>query len=181
MMLGSSSPRQSIPLWCAHSPASPSEKSSSKRRRDEALGFSPQSAASSKNDEDMRSFGFHLVPFQNPLYLEPTKLEAEAVILYCCYFLTSQLDLIFPKNFSVIAVCPKGMGPSIRRLYVQGKEINGAGINSSFGVHQDADGRATNVALGWSVDNRVLVPGVVPTGVVSRYCSRCVAGMLQQA
>lgn len=46
------------------------------------------------------------------------------------------LGLDFPKNISVIAVCPKGMGPSVRRLYVQGKEINGAGINSSFAVHQ---------------------------------------------
>ncbi|KAL5203494.1 hypothetical protein ABZP36_014446 [Zizania latifolia] len=62
---------------------------------------------------------------------------------------SSGLD--FPKNMSVIAVCPKGMGPSVRRLYVQGKEINGAGINSSFAVHQDVDGRATDVALGWSV------------------------------
>ncbi|OMO61092.1 hypothetical protein COLO4_33562 [Corchorus olitorius] len=61
------------------------------------------------------------------------------------------MGLDFPKHFSVIAVCPKGMGPSVRRLYVQGKEINGAGINSSFGVHQDVDGRATDVALGWSV------------------------------
>lgn len=57
----------------------------------------------------------------------------------------------FPENISVIAVCPKGMGPSVRRLYVQGKQINGAGINSSFAVHQDVDGRATDVALGWSV------------------------------
>ena len=46
------------------------------------------------------------------------------------------LALHFPKNISVVAVCPKGMGPSVRRLYVQGKEINGAGINSSFAVHQ---------------------------------------------
>ena len=46
------------------------------------------------------------------------------------------VGLDFPKNISVIAVCPKGMGPSVRRLYVQGKEINGAGINSSFAVHQ---------------------------------------------
>ncbi|GER56448.1 ketol-acid reductoisomerase [Striga asiatica] len=61
------------------------------------------------------------------------------------------MGLDFPKNISVIAVCPKGMGPSVRRLYVQGKEINGAGINSSFAVHQDVDGRATDVALGWSV------------------------------
>lgn len=46
------------------------------------------------------------------------------------------MGLDFPKNIGVIAVCPKGMGPSVRRLYVQGKEINGAGINSSFAVHQ---------------------------------------------
>ncbi|KAG6752304.1 hypothetical protein POTOM_044527 [Populus tomentosa] len=49
------------------------------------------------------------------------------------------IGLDFPKNISVIAVCPKGMVPSVRRLYVQGKEINGAGINSDI------------VALGWSV------------------------------
>jgi ketol-acid reductoisomerase len=57
----------------------------------------------------------------------------------------------FPKNVNVVAVCPKGMGPSVRRLYVQGKEVNGAGINASFAVHQDVDGRATDLALGWSV------------------------------
>jgi ketol-acid reductoisomerase len=57
----------------------------------------------------------------------------------------------FPEDISVIAVCPKGMGPSVRRLYVQGKEVNGAGINASFAVHQDVDGRATDVALGWSI------------------------------
>ena len=57
----------------------------------------------------------------------------------------------FPKNVNVVAVCPKGMGPSVRRLYVQGREVNGAGINSSFAVHQDIDGRATDLALGWSI------------------------------
>jgi ketol-acid reductoisomerase len=57
----------------------------------------------------------------------------------------------FPKNVNVVAVCPKGMGPSVRRLYVQGKEVNGAGINSSFAVHQDVDGKAVDRALGWSV------------------------------
>jgi len=45
----------------------------------------------------------------------------------------------FPEDISVIAVCPKGMGPSVRRLYVQGKEVNGAGINASFAVHQVCD------------------------------------------
>lgn len=57
----------------------------------------------------------------------------------------------FPANVNAIAVCPKGMGPSVRRLYVQGKEVNGAGINSSFAIEQDVDGRATDIALGWSV------------------------------
>jgi ketol-acid reductoisomerase len=57
----------------------------------------------------------------------------------------------FPTNINVVAVCPKGMGPSVRRLYVQGKEVNGAGINASFAVHQDVDGRATDIALGWSI------------------------------
>jgi ketol-acid reductoisomerase len=57
----------------------------------------------------------------------------------------------FPANINVIGVCPKGMGPSVRRLYLQGAEVNGAGINSSFAVQQDIDGRATDIALGWSV------------------------------
>ncbi|MDH7483381.1 MAG: ketol-acid reductoisomerase [Spirochaetales bacterium] len=57
----------------------------------------------------------------------------------------------FPEHLNVIGVCPKGMGPSVRRLYVQGKHVNGAGINASFAVAQDIDGRATDLALGWAV------------------------------
>lgn len=57
----------------------------------------------------------------------------------------------FPSSLDVVAVCPKGMGPSVRRLYEQGKSVNGAGINSSFAVHQDASGKATERALGWGV------------------------------
>lgn len=57
----------------------------------------------------------------------------------------------FPAGHAVIAVCPKGMGDSVRRLYQQGADINGAGINNSFAVHADPDGRAVDLALGWSV------------------------------
>jgi ketol-acid reductoisomerase len=57
----------------------------------------------------------------------------------------------FPDNINVIGVCPKGMGPSVRRLYEQGADINGAGINASFAVEQDVTGRATDYALAWSV------------------------------
>ena len=69
-------------------------------------------------------------------------------------FLLAHLQSIgkdFPAGINVIGVCPKGMGPSVRRLYEQGKEVNGAGINCSFAVEQDFDGRATDYALGWAV------------------------------
>jgi ketol-acid reductoisomerase len=57
----------------------------------------------------------------------------------------------FPPGIGVIAVCPKGMGDSVRRLYQQGAEINGAGINSSFAVQVDQDGHAVDRALAWSI------------------------------
>lgn len=69
-------------------------------------------------------------------------------------FLLGHLDLVggeFPADVDVIAVCPKGMGASVRALYLQGQHVNGAGINASFAVHQDVTGRAVDRALGWSV------------------------------
>lgn len=57
----------------------------------------------------------------------------------------------FPAQINVIGVCPKGMGLSVRRLYEQGREVGGAGINTSFAVHQDVNGHATDYALAWSV------------------------------
>lgn len=57
----------------------------------------------------------------------------------------------FRKDINVIGVCPKGMGPSVRRLYEQGRSINGAGINSSYAVFQDYTGTARDIALAWAV------------------------------
>jgi ketol-acid reductoisomerase len=48
-------------------------------------------------------------------------------------------------DINVIGVCPKGMGPSVRRLYEQE-----SGINVSFAVEQ-GDDRARDRALGWSL------------------------------
>ncbi|WP_328526157.1 ketol-acid reductoisomerase [Kribbella sp. NBC_00359] len=69
-------------------------------------------------------------------------------------FLLGHLKAIgsdFPAGHPVIAVCPKGMGDSVRRLYQQGETINGAGINASIAVHADPDGHATDRALAWSI------------------------------
>ena len=57
----------------------------------------------------------------------------------------------FPDDVNVVGVCPKGMGPSVRRLYEQGAATTGAGINCSFAVEQDIDGWATDIALAWAV------------------------------
>eukprot|EP00607_Mallomonas_marina_P001023 CAMPEP_0182426022 /NCGR_PEP_ID=MMETSP1167-20130531/12502_1 /TAXON_ID=2988 /ORGANISM="Mallomonas Sp, Strain CCMP3275" /LENGTH=532 /DNA_ID=CAMNT_0024607171 /DNA_START=78 /DNA_END=1676 /DNA_ORIENTATION=+ len=69
-------------------------------------------------------------------------------------FLLGYLESIgetFPESNDVIAVCPKGMGPSVRRLYEQGKSKKGAGINASMAVHQDKSGKATDTALAWAI------------------------------
>jgi ketol-acid reductoisomerase len=69
-------------------------------------------------------------------------------------FLGGHLSAIgedFPPGVDVVAVCPKGMGLSVRALYVQGGTVNGAGINAGLAVHQDVSGRAVERALGWSI------------------------------
>ena len=92
---------------------------------------------------------------QTKLYKEIFKaLKPKATLGLSHGFLLGYLDSIgeqFPSDINVIAVCPKGMGPSVRRLYEQGKEVNGAGINCSFAVEQDVTGKATDIALGWAV------------------------------
>lgn len=83
----------------------------------------------------------------------------------------------FRPDINVVLMAPKGMGPSVRRLYEQGKTVNGAGINASVAVHQDATGTAADVAVGWSV--AVGAPFTFITTLESEYRSdiygeRCV-------
>jgi ketol-acid reductoisomerase len=75
----------------------------------------------------------------------------------------------FRKDINVVLVAPKGMGPSVRRLYEQGKSVNGAGINCSFAVHQDYTGTAGDIAIGWAV--AVGAPFAFPTSMESEYKS----------
>ncbi len=82
-------------------------------------------------------------------------------------FLLGHLNSVgdkFPDNINVVAVCPKGMGPSVRRLYEQG-----SGINASFAVHQDVNGKATDYALGWAVG--LGSPAIFQTTLEGEYTS----------
>jgi ketol-acid reductoisomerase len=64
-----------------------------------------------------------------------------------------------PKNVDVIMVAPKGSGTSVRRNF-----LSGAGINSSYAVHQDATGRAEErcLALGIGIGSGYLFPTTFP-------------------
>jgi len=75
----------------------------------------------------------------------------------------------FRKDINVVLVAPKGMGPSVRRLYEQGKTVNGAGINCSFAVHQDYTGTASDIAIGWAIG--VGAPFAFATTLESEYKS----------
>jgi len=75
----------------------------------------------------------------------------------------------FREDINVILVAPKGMGPSVRRLYEQGKTVGGSGINASFAVHQDYTGKATEIALGWAI--AIGSPFVFETTLKDEYCS----------
>ena len=99
-------------------------------------------------------------------------LKPHAIIGLSHGFLLAHLQSeggCFPSDHSVIAVCPKGMGKSVRRLYEQGATIDGAGINCSVAVHADVDGRATDVALAWAIG--IGAPFIFETTLESEYLS----------
>lgn len=67
----------------------------------------------------------------------------------------AQTGIVPPKDVDVIMVAPKGSGLNVRRNF-----LNGAGINSSFAVYQDATGRAEErcKAIGIAVGSGFLFP-----------------------
>ena len=64
-----------------------------------------------------------------------------------------------PRNVDVIMVAPKGSGLNVRRNF-----LSGAGINSSFAIHQDATGRAKDrcLAVGIAIGSGYLFPTTFP-------------------
>jgi ketol-acid reductoisomerase len=60
-----------------------------------------------------------------------------------------------PRNIDVIMVAPKGSGTTVRRNFLEG-----AGINSSYAIHQDYTGRAEErtLALGIAIGSGYLFP-----------------------
>jgi ketol-acid reductoisomerase len=68
---------------------------------------------------------------------------------------SDQTGVVPPEFVDVILVAPKGSGASVRANF-----LSGSGINSSFAVHQDYTGRATErtLAVGIAVGSGYLFP-----------------------
>lgn len=75
-----------------------------------------------------------------------------------------QTKVIPPKDVDVLLVAPKGSGLNVRRNF-----LAGAGINSSYGIFQDATGRARErtLALGIGIGSGYLFPTTFEKEVVS--------------
>jgi ketol-acid reductoisomerase len=75
-----------------------------------------------------------------------------------------QTGVIPPRNVDVVLVAPKGSGTTVRRNF-----LDGAGINSSFAVHQDHTGRAEErtIALGIAIGSGYLFPTTFKNEVYS--------------
>lgn len=72
--------------------------------------------------------------------------------------------IVAPENIDVIMVAPKGSGLNVRRNF-----LNGAGINSSYAVHQDFTGNAEErcIALGIGIGSGYLFPTTFESEVTS--------------
>jgi ketol-acid reductoisomerase len=66
---------------------------------------------------------------------------------------SNQTGVVPSRDIDVILVAPKGSGTTVRRLFLEGR-----GINGSFAVHQDATGRARDrcLALGIAIGSGYL-------------------------
>ena len=67
-------------------------------------------------------------------------LKPGATIQFSHGFLIEYLNInniAIRKDINIVMTAPKGMGDSVRRSYIVGKEVDGAGINASIAVYQD--------------------------------------------
>jgi ketol-acid reductoisomerase len=93
-----------------------------------------------------------------------------------------QTGIIPPENVDVILVAPKGSGRTVRTNF-----LDGSGINSSFAVHQDFTGRATQrtLALGIAIGSGYLFPTTFEKEVYSDLTGErgvlmgCLAGVME--
>jgi ketol-acid reductoisomerase len=79
-------------------------------------------------------------------------------LLFAHGFAIFYRTILPPNDVDVIMVAPKGLGPMVRREFVQGR-----GAPGLIAVHQDASGRAKKTALAWAKGIGCTRAGVIET------------------
>jgi ketol-acid reductoisomerase len=95
---------------------------------------------------------------------------------------SDQTGVVAPEGIDVILVAPKGSGRTVRTNF-----LDGSGINSSYAVHQDVTGRATQrtLALGIAIGSGYLFPTTFEKEVYSDLTGErgvlmgCLAGVME--
>jgi len=93
-----------------------------------------------------------------------------------------QTGIVPPDNVDVILVAPKGSGRSVRLNFLEG-----SGINSSYAIHQDYTGKATDrtLAAGIAIGSGYLFPTTFQNEVYSDLTGErgvligCLAGVME--
>ncbi len=109
-------------------------------------GFEPLSAADAAAKADVIMI---LVPDQHQadLYANDVKpnLKAGDTLMFAHGFNIHFNQIVAPENVNVCMCAPKGPGHLVRRVYTEG-----AGVPNLVAVHQDADGKAMDMALAYA-------------------------------
>jgi ketol-acid reductoisomerase len=111
-----------------------------------ADGFAPVSAAEATAKADLIMI---LVPdqLQADLFKDEIapKLTAGKTLAFAHGFNIHFHQIVAPKDVDVIMIAPKGPGHMVRRVYTEG-----SGVPCLIAVHQDASGKAKDVALAYA-------------------------------
>lgn len=85
-------------------------------------------------------------------------LHEGQTLLFAHGFAIYYRTIVPPKNVDVVMVAPKGLGPMVRRQFVEGR-----GVPGLIAIHQNPTGRARKIALAWSKAIGCTRAGVIET------------------
>ncbi|MCS7118918.1 MAG: ketol-acid reductoisomerase [Archaeoglobaceae archaeon] len=86
------------------------------------------------------------------------RLRDGSTILFAHGFNIHYNQIVPPKNVDVIMVAPKGPGPLVRRMFLEGK-----GVPALIAVNQNSSGRALKIALAYAKGIGATRAGVIET------------------
>lgn len=124
-----------------------------------AAGFDVRTVAEATKAADVVMI---LLPDENqPLVYKneiAPNLKDGAALAFAHGFNIHYNQIVPPKNVDVIMVAPKGPGHTVRSEF-----LKGGGVPSLIAVHQDATGKARDVALSYAAANGGTKGGVIET------------------